>query len=416
MELYIHIPFCVRKCRYCDFLSFASDACVREKYVDQLIREIESILEEDAGQCPENAAPRLNLTGRTVETIFIGGGTPSLLPPSAIERILAAVRQVFRVEPDAEITMEANPGTLTPDSAAGYRNAGVNRLSLGLQSASEEELRLLGRIHTREQFLQSFRAARDAGFDNINVDLMSALPGQSEESWQETLRFVCDLEPEHISAYSLIVEEGTPLYEEYGEMCADLEKYGDYASMPKRLQTKYEGCKCLPDEETDRNMYHHTKTTLAKLGYERYEISNYARPGFECRHNASYWERTDYIGFGVAAASLLKKSESYPQSRRFTNTSDLEGYIKNPIDNHSEEELLTQDDEMEEFMFLGLRMMAGISTESFKEVFGLDFYEVYGEIAANQMKQGLIKREGSRIRLTDMGIDVSNTVMAEYML
>ena len=156
--------------------------------------------------------------------------------------------------------MEANPGTLTPDSAAGYRNAGVSRLSLGLQSASEEELRLLGRIHTREQFLQSFRAARDAGFDNINVDLMSALPGQSEESWQETLRFVCDLEPEHISAYSLIVEEGTPLYEEYGEMCADLEKYGDYASMPKRLQTKYEGCKCLPDEETDRNMYHHTKT------------------------------------------------------------------------------------------------------------------------------------------------------------
>ena len=275
MELYIHIPFCVRKCRYCDFLSFASDACVREKYVDQLIREIESIPEEDAGQCPENAAPRLNLTGRTVETIFIGGGTPSLLPPSAIERILAAVRQVFRVEPDAEITMEANPGTLTPDSAAGYRNAGVNRLSLGLQSASEEELRLLGRIHTREQFLQSFRAARDAGFDNINVDLMSALPGQSEESWQETLRFVCDLEPEHISAYSLIVEEGTPLYEEYGEMCADLEKYGDYASMPKRLQTKYEGCKCLPDEETDRNMYHHTKTTLAKLGYERYEWSLY---------------------------------------------------------------------------------------------------------------------------------------------
>ena len=190
MELYIHIPFCVRKCRYCDFLSFASDACVREKYVDQLIREIESIPEEDAGQCPENAAPRLNLTGRTVETIFIGGGTPSLLPPSAVERILAAVRQVFRVEPDAEITMEANPGTLTPDSAAGYRNAGVSRLSLGLQSASEEELRLLGRIHTREQFLQSFRAARDAGFDNINVDLMSALPGQSEESWQETLRFV----------------------------------------------------------------------------------------------------------------------------------------------------------------------------------------------------------------------------------
>ena len=163
-------------------------------------------------------------------------------------------------------------------------------------------------------------------------------------------------------------------------------------------------------------MYALTKKILADAGYHRYEISNYARPGFECRHNASYWERTDYIGFGVAAASLLKKSKSYPQSRRFTNTSDLESYIKNPIDNHSEEELLTQKDEMEEFVFLGLRMMAGISTESFKEVFGLDFYELYGEIAAKQMKQGLIKREGSRIRLTDMGIDVSNTVMAEYML
>lgn len=163
-------------------------------------------------------------------------------------------------------------------------------------------------------------------------------------------------------------------------------------------------------------MYALTKKILADAGYHRYEISNYARPGFECRHNASYWERTDYIGFGVAAASLLKKSESNPQSRRFTNTSDLESYIKNPIDNHSEEELLTQKDEMEEFMFLGLRMMAGISTESFKEVFGRDFYEVYGDIAANQMKQGLIKREGDRIRLTDMGIDVSNTVMAEYML
>ena len=163
-------------------------------------------------------------------------------------------------------------------------------------------------------------------------------------------------------------------------------------------------------------MYALTKKILADAGYRRYEISNYARPGFECRHNVSYWERTDYIGFGVAAASLLKKSESCQQSRRFTNTPDLEGYIKNPIDNHSEEEFLTQKDEMEEFMFLGLRMMAGISTESFNEVFGRDFYEVYGDSAANQMKQGLIKSEGGRIRLTDMGIDVSNTVMAEYML
>ena len=417
MELYIHIPFCVRKCRYCDFLSFASDACVREKYVDQLIREIESIPEEDAGQCSENAAPRLNLTGRTVETIFIGGGTPSLLPPSAVERILAAVRQVFRVEPDAEITMEANPGTLTPDSAAGYRNAGVSRLSLGLQSASEEELRLLGRIHTREQFLQSFRAARDAGFDNINVDLMSALPGQSEESWQETLRFVCDLEPEHISAYSLIVEEGTPLYDEYGEMCADLEKYGDYASMPKRLQTKYEGCKCLPDEETDRNMYHHTKTTLAKLGYERYEISNYARPGYACRHNIGYWNRTDYLGIGLGASSLI-------DPMRWKMTSDLSDYLecgKNQGDfaNLREEvQTLRVSERMEEFMFLGLRLTKGIELQTFEHQFGKSFWDVYQDAADKLFSEQLLCLDESKknLRLTDYGVDVSNYALAEFLL
>ena len=411
MELYIHIPFCVRKCRYCDFLSFASDACVREKYVDQLIREIESIPEEDAGQCSENAAPRLNLTGRTVETIFIGGGTPSLLPPSAVERILAAVRQVFRVEPDAEITMEANPGTLTPDSAAGYRNAGVNRLSLGLQSASEEELRLLGRIHTREQFLQSFRAARDAGFDNINVDLMSALPGQSEESWQETLRFVCDLEPEHISAYSLIVEEGTPLYEEYGEMCADLEKYGDYASMPKRLQTKYEGCKCLPDEETDRNMYHHTKTTLAKLGYERYEISNYAKQGKECRHNLGYWDRTEYLGIGAGSSSLIK-------GERFDHIRDRKAYIEKIRNGESiliDREILSVESQMEEFMYLGLRKVEGVSRTDFQNYFGKNVDDVYGEILDKLEEEQLLEFSGDRIRLTHRGMDVSNCVLAEFL-
>ena len=417
MELYIHIPFCVRKCRYCDFLSFASDACVREKYVDQLIREIESIPEEDAGQCPENAAPRLNLAGRTVETIFIGGGTPSLLPPSAVERILAAVRQVFQVEPDAEITMEANPGTLTPDSAAGYRNAGVSRLSLGLQSASEEELRLLGRIHTREQFLQSFRAARDAGFDNINVDLMSALPGQSEESWQETLRFVCDLEPEHISAYSLIVEEGTPLYEEYGEMCADLEKYGDYASMPKRLQTKYEDCKCLPDEETDRNMYHHTKTTLAKRGYERYEISNYARPGYACRHNIGYWTGVEYLGLGLGASSLVG-------GKRFQVTADLNRYLT-----FTKEELaagaqyeeiheVSRQERMEEFMFLGLRLTGGVCTAEFERRFGVTMEAVYGEVIERLLKEGLLEASAqtdSHIRLTEYGLDVSTYALAEFL-
>ena len=391
MELYIHIPFCVRKCRYCDFLSFASDACVREKYVDQLIREIESIPEEDAGQCSENAAPRLNLTGRTVETIFIGGGTPSLLPPSAVERILAAVRQVFRVEPDAEITMEANPGTLTPDSAAGYRNAGVNRLSLGLQSASEEELRLLGRIHTREQFLQSFRAARDAGFDNINVDLMSALPGQTCESWKETLSRVTDLDPEHISAYSLIIEEGTPFGERYGSE---------------------EGRKLLPDEDSEREMYHETKRFLKDCGYERYEISNYAKPGFACRHNIGYWKRTDYLGFGPSAASLFG-------NRRWTNTADRSLYLKacGALEKiREDEEILSRQDAMEEFMFLGLRMTQGISTTEFEEKFGKEIHAVYGGVLKKYEAMHLLQEHSGRLALTRDGISVSNVILADFLL
>lgn len=382
--IYIHIPFCISKCIYCDFCSAPADDDTKERYVNALCAEI-----AHAGKEAEK-----NGDDRSISTVFFGGGTPSILPAQLFVKIMCAVREAFSVSEDAEITVECNPGTLTAGKLRAYRSMGVNRLSIGLQSPDNRELRALGRIHTYEQFEESYYAARDAGFDNINIDIMSAVPYQTVTGYQSNLEKIVKLNPEHISAYSLIVEEGTPLF-----------------GMVERS-----GGDILPTEDEDRQMYALTKKILADAGYHRYEISNYARPGFECRHNASYWERTDYIGFGVAAASLLKKSESNPQSRRFTNTSDLESYIKNPIDNHSEEELLTQKDEMEEFMFLGLRMMAGISTESFKEVFGRDFYEVYGDIAANQMKQGLIKREGDRIRLTDMGIDVSNTVMAEYML
>ena len=236
--------------------------------------------------------------------------------------------------------------------------------------------------------------ARELGFDNINIDIMSAIPYQTVSGYEKNLRKIVELNPEHISAYSLIVEEGTPLFD-----------------MVERA-----GSTILPSEDEDRQMYALTKKILADAGYYRYEISNYSRPGFECRHNISYWERTDYLGFGVAAASLLKKSESYPEDRRFTNTFDLAGYIKNPINNHSEEQLLTKNDEMEEFMFLGLRMMDGISKESFKCDFGISFDEIYGSIAKKQLEQGLISCEADRIKLTDMGIDVSNTVMAEYML
>lgn len=403
LELYLHIPFCVRKCAYCDFLSFPAEKEIQKQYVSCLIEEIRQFdLAEDY----------------VVSTIFFGGGTPSVLEGSEIMRIMQAIRERFPdIREDAEITIECNPGTLTEEKLQIYQKAGINRLSLGLQSADQEELKLLGRIHTYNQFKENFYLARRIGFANINVDLMSALPGQSEESWQETLRFVCDLEPEHISAYSLIVEEGTPLYEEYGEMCADLEKYGDYASMPKRLQTKYEGCKCLPDEETDRNMYHHTKTTLAKLGYERYEISNYARPGYACRHNIGYWTGVEYLGLGLGASSLVG-------GKRFQVTADLNRYLvftKEELAARAQyEEIheLSRQERMEEFMFLGLRLTGGVRTAEFERRFGVAMEAVYGEVIERLLKEGLLEasvQTDSHIRLTEYGLDVSTYALAEFL-
>lgn len=403
LELYLHIPFCVRKCAYCDFLSFPAEKEIQKQYVNCLIEEIRQFdLAEDY----------------VVSTIFFGGGTPSVLEGSEIMRIMQAIRERFPdIREDAEITIECNPGTLTEEKLQIYQKAGINRLSLGLQSADQEELKLLGRIHTYNQFKENFYLARRIGFANINVDLMSALPGQSEESWQETLRFVCDLEPEHISAYSLIVEEGTPLYEEYGEMCADLEKYGDYASMPKRLQTKYEGCKCLPDEETDRNMYHHTKTTLAKLGYERYEISNYARPGYACRHNIGYWTGVEYLGLGLGASSLVG-------GKRFQVTADLNRYLvftKEELAARAQyEEIheLSRQERMEEFMFLGLRLTGGVRTAEFERRFGVAMEAVYGEVIERLLKEGLLEasvQTDSHIRLTEYGLDVSTYALAEFL-
>lgn len=426
MELYIHIPFCVRKCRYCDFLSFPAEICEQKRYVDQLVCEIKSLKYRRGVLQDDNACCRKNLSGRSLETIFIGGGTPSLLESSEIARILWAVREVFKVSPDAEITMEANPGTLTKESALGYRKSGINRLSLGLQSASEEELQLLGRIHTKEQFLQSYHAARWAGFENINVDLMSALPGQSEKSWQDTLDFVCSLEPEHISAYSLIVEEGTQLYEEYGKMCADLEKYGDYESMPQRLKLQYRGKKRLPDEKTDRNMYHYTKKILAEYGYERYEISNYAKAGYSCRHNIGYWTGEEYLGLGLGASSLI-------EGQRFHVTSDYERYMTCENDDfarglqYEEIQNLSVKEKMEEFMFLGLRLTAGVNIGEFERKFGKSIESVYGKVIEKLSDEGLIEfscktddtpisEKNDNIRLTEYGLDVSTYALAEFLL
>lgn len=386
LELYIHIPFCLRKCKYCDFLSAVSTKDQRQDYVESLCRKIRSYRD----------LAKVSL----VSSIFLGGGTPSILTGQQVKAIFEAIKDTFYLGEDAEITMEMNPGTVTRDKLKAYKACGINRLSIGLQSTDLKELRALGRIHSYEEFLESYRIARDLGFDNINVDLMSAIPFQTRESYQRTLKKVANLTPppEHISAYSLIIEEGTPFYEIYGDREerklseAELEKVGP-----------------LPGEEEERQMYRDTIEILESFGYHRYEISNYAKEGYECRHNLGYWNRKDYLGIGSGAASLI-------ENRRFRSP-DLPGG-----ENEAEKdvEVLTRENQMEETMFLGLRTMKGVGAEKFYESFGLALKEVYGEVIEKLVGQGLLEWTGdapsdSFLRLTERGIDVSNYVMSEFL-
>ena len=321
LELYIHIPFCVRKCAYCDFRSAPAGREVQAQYVDRLLEEI------------QKAAPLAE--DYEVVSAFFGGGTPSILPKEEIGRVMELLHRQFDWKADAEVTIEANPGTVDGRKLDAYRSFGINRISFGLQSADNEELQKLGRIHTWEQFLKSYEAARTAGFTNINVDLMSALPGQTRKSWQETLQKVLVLNPEHISAYSLIIEEGTPFYE----------KYADHPEL-------------LPPEDEERQMYYDTKRILAEQGYERYEISNYARKGYACRHNLGYWSRRDYKGFGLGASSLLN-------SVRSTVQEDLTEYLRGNFAGSNEH--LSEQDIREEYFFLGLRKMEGVDPGPYRE-------------------------------------------------
>jgi oxygen-independent coproporphyrinogen-3 oxidase len=281
--IYIHIPFCVRKCLYCDFVSRTGSKEDMQRYHRALINEIE-----------------LTVVKETVDSIFFGGGTPSVYPVEYIEEIIDKLKCRCDVRENSEITIECNPGTLNMDKLYRYRQAGINRISIGLQSCNNEELKKLGRIHTYEEFEHSFIMARDAGFNNINIDIMSAIPDQTIASYKETLHKVVSLRPQHISAYSLIIEEGTPFFSEYGKGSKNENK--------------------LPDEDTDREMYHLTKAYLKENGYERYEISNYARSEKECKHNIKYWNRDNYYGFGVSAASLV-------DNVRYTNISDIINYV-----------------------------------------------------------------------------------------
>ncbi|MCI6868011.1 MAG: radical SAM family heme chaperone HemW [Lachnospiraceae bacterium] len=401
LELYLHIPFCAKKCAYCDFLSAPAGRKTQEAYVEALKREIHTF--------PEKEKYR-------VSTVFFGGGTPSILEAGKITEIMDLLHQEFLFLPDAEVTIECNPGTAGLHKLAEYRKAGINRLSLGLQSSKNQELSLLGRIHTWEDFLQTYDAARKVGFDNINVDLMSALPGQSVQSWRETLEAVLALCPQHISAYSLIIEEGTSFYETYHE---DDER-----------RSRGENPRYLPSEEEEREMYCMTEELLAEAGMERYEISNYALPGFACRHNIGYWNGTEYAGFGLGASSLLQLSRPYQKIEkgipeleekktsglyRVKNPDSMEKYLKGDF-SEREYELLTRQNQMEEFMFLGLRMIKGISEKEFETKFGIRIDEVYQNVLKRQQTLGFLERKEGGIRLTSRGLDVSNAVMAEFLL
>lgn len=374
LGLYLHIPFCIQKCGYCDFLSAPAGREEREAYVQALEKEIRSY-GDFAG-------------GYRVSTVFVGGGTPSCLEASQTERIFEAVKDTFEIERMPEISMEMNPGTVTKEKLQAYKNCGINRLSIGLQSVRDSNLRLLGRIHTYEEFLESFRLAREAGFQNINVDLISSLPGQTEESWREELKTIAELSPEHISVYQLILEEGTTFYEKY-------------AAHPE----------LLPDEETSRAIYQATEEVLGQYGFHQYEISNYAKEGRECRHNLKYWERDDYLGLGLGAASMVRNI-------RMNNTGDMKTYLEKcgePKTMRTDVQFLEEPRQIEEFMFLGLRKTRGISKKEFRRVFGRDIELVYEKALKKLFSSGMLLEKKDRLYLSKEGVLLSNAVLSEFL-
>lgn len=391
LSLYIHIPFCVRKCGYCDFLSAPADEKARDRYVQALLMEIERYRGTETAD-------------RKIKTLYIGGGTPSTLSVKQLECIIQKIKCTFNFHGDMETSMEMNPGTASKEKCRALYQMGINRLSIGLQSTNDMELKTLGRIHSYEDFLNTYTWCREAGFQNINVDLMAALPYQTVESYTTGLRKIIRLAPEHISAYSLILEEGTPFYQKYNS-----------------------GCYPLPDEEQERLMYRETEQILAQAGYERYEISNYAKKGYACRHNLVYWQGGDYLGLGLG-------SSSYMDDVRFHNTTDLDTYVNQCAYVEDWEELSVQA-KMEEFMFLGLRVIAGVSGTEFEKRFGKTMEDVYGDVLRKHEEEGLLQIERKedrkeaaaaepakgktnieKVMLTTKGVDVSNYVFADFLL
>lgn len=374
ISLYIHIPFCAQKCLYCDFPSFARKDHLRKAYIEALNKEIISLREKN--------------NNLEINTIFIGGGTPSVLEANELECLLKEVAKLNMAK-DIEYSMECNPGNLTEEKLEVMKKYGVNRISMGLQAKQDNLLKGLGRIHNYKTFKENFLLAKKVGFNNINVDLMFGLPNQSLNEWEETLREIISLEPAHISAYSLIIEEGTAFYNLYEN---------------DKLK--------LPTEEEERKMYHLAKKILEENGFNQYEISNYAKEGKECRHNLAYWNMDNWIGVGSAAAS-------YINGKRIKNISSVEEYI-NSIKDRGEavEEIInnSKNDNMEEFMFMELRKINGIDENEFKNRFSMNINDVYGEILNKYIGEGLLIRESGRIFLSEKGIEISNVIMADFLL
>ncbi len=381
IELYIHIPFCVKKCNYCDFLSFPSGTEKQAEYAAQLIKE----LTFRSALCGEYI----------VSSVFIGGGTPSVISEKLISGIMETIDKYYYVKPDMEVTIECNPASAMKHRFAEYKRAGINRLSIGLQSADNAELKMLGRVHTFEDFLKSYQSARMEGFNNINIDLINCFPMQSIKTWKRTLKNVLMLKPEHVSVYNLIIEEGTPFYD-----------------------MREKGLLLMPTEEEQAEIDGFTKECMSRYGFNRYEFSNFSKPGHECRHNTGYWTGVFYMGFGIGAAS-------YFEGMRWKNTTDMNRYMEIDFGRDAEgvcEELmtetvrLTRENRMEEFVFLGMRMLKGISAEDFRKNFAAEFDIVFEKPLKSNMEKGLIERVEDRYRLTERGIEVSNVVLSEFLL
>ena len=378
MELYIHIPYCRQKCRYCDFASYPGQKNSMPAYVDALLREADMMA--------------VTAKNTPIQTVFIGGGTPSILPANLLDGLLSGLRQRFNIPAGIEFTTEANPGTLTGEWLEAALTGGVNRLSMGMQACQPSLLRTLGRIHTHQDVVDSVALARRMGVNNLSVDLMFGLPGQTPAMWRESLQAALDLGVEHLSCYGLIPEEGTPLFD-------DLEA----------------GRLSLPDEADERRMYDDTLTFLSQQGYQQYEISNFAKPGYECRHNIGYWTRVPYIGLGASAASFLPNKSG---GLRLTNPAGIHDYIAMAEEQawrRRERTSLLPEDARFESLMLGLRMTRGVSEKDFAAMHGMTIDTYCGEILRQQEKRGLLVHQNGRWALTRRGMDVQNAILVEIM-